>query len=291
MDIIEKIKNQKIKGYLTIKRRIIFEGAIYHITQRAPGRELIFVEDSDYLKLLSLLKKTKNEFNLDLFCFSLLPNHLHLLLRINDKNLSDAMKYLFQGYAIYYNWKYKRKGHVFCGRFRSSLCNSDAYLLAASSYIHLNPYKAGLTGNFESYRWSSLQLYLENPKKSFVNSNEILLLLDADEIKAREKYRRILEESAGIPGGHLINIEAVNSFIEKSRRIVNKFYKKKGSELDEKIEKFRKKTRITEPEEKKARKYLIQQLRASNYNINEICDLLDISRKTYYNILNSNPNP
>lgn len=291
MDIIERIKNEEIKGYLTIKRRIIFEGAIYHITQRAPGRELVFVEDSDYLKLLSLLKKTTKEFNLDLFCFSLLPNHLHLLLKINEKNLSEAMKYLFQGYAIYYNWRYKRKGHVFCGRFRSSLCNSDAYLLAASSYIHLNPYKAGLTENFEDYRWSSLQLYLENPKKSFVNSNEILLLLDAAEEKARRKYRKILEDSAEIPGGHLINIEAVNSFIEKARRIVSKFYKKKGSELDEKIEKFRKKARITEPEEKKARKYLIQQLCASRYTINEICDLLDISRKTYYNILNPTPNP
>lgn len=285
MDIIDKIKNKEIKGYLTIKNRIIFEGATYHITQRAPGKEIVFVENSDYLKFLSILKKTTEKFDLDIFCFSLLPNHLHLLLRINKKNLSEAMQHLFRTYAIYYNIKYERKGHVFCGRFRSSLCNDDAYLLAASLYIHLNPFKANLAENFNDYRWSSLRLYLDNPKKTFIDSDEILSLLDTKGKKARKKYCEILKESRKIPGGNLISIESVNLFIEKAKWVAKKFYKK-DSELDEMIENFRKKTRIIKPKEKKARKYLVQQLHASGYTITEICDLLKISRKTFYNILN-----
>jgi putative transposase len=286
MDIIDKIKSKKIKGYLTLRERIVFEGAVYHITQRAPGREVIFVENSDYLKFLSLLKKTSEKFGLDLFCFSLLPNHLHLMLRINSKNLSVAMRHLFQAYAMYYNKKYQRKGHVFCGRFRSSLCNDDAYLLAASSYIHLNPYKANLTKKIDGYRWSSLLLYLGKTKKSFIDSKEILLLLDEDLKNAKKKYRKILEESSEISGGNLINSESVNLFIEKAKSITRRFYKK-DSELDALIENFRKKGRVVDAEEKKARKYLIQQLRASSYTVNEICELLDISRKTFYNTLNS----
>jgi len=290
MDIIEKIKNKEIKGYLTVRERIVFEGATYHITQRAPGREIIFVENSDYLKFLSILKKTTKKFDLDLFCFSLLPNHLHLMLRINKKNLSEAMRHLFQAYAMYYNKKYQRKGHVFCGRFRSSLCNDDVYLLAASIYIHLNPYKADLSKKFDDYKWSSLLLYLKEPKKSFINSKEILLLLDKNLKKAREKYRKILEESLKISGGNLISTESVNLFIEKAKKITRRFYKK-NSELDEMIGNFRKKARIVDPEEKKVRKYLIQQLRASRYTVNEICGLLDISRKTFYNTLNSSTIP
>lgn len=286
MDIIEKIKNKEIKGYLTTRNRIVFEGAIYHITQRAPGRELVFVENNDYLKFLSTLKKTVKKFNLDLYCFSLLPNHLHLLVKINKKNLSRAMQYLFQTYAFYYNYKYKRKGHVFCSRYRASLCNDDSYLLAASIYIHLNPYKSDLTRAIEDYRWTSLLLYFEKTKKSFVNYMEILLLLDTDNRKARRKYRKMLEESAGIPGGNLIDSKSVSSFIQKAKRITNRFYKK-SSKFDDMIEDFRKKGRIIDLEEKKARKYLIQQLISNGYTIREICELIDISRKTFYNIKNS----
>ena len=285
MDIIEKIKNKEIRGYLTIKNRIIFKGAIYHITQRAPGREVVFVEDSDYLRFLSVLKKMVKKFNIDLFCFSLMPNHLHLLLKINKKNLSEAMQYLFQAYAVYYNIKYNRKGHVFCGRYRASFCNDDSYLMAASLYIHLNPYKAGLTEHYDDYRWSSLSLYIKETKESFVNFKEILLLLDSDVKKARQKYRKMLETSVDVPGGNLIDPKSVNGFIEKARRITRRFYNK-DSELDELIDKFSTKRRVIKPEEKRARKYLIEQLQANGYSIKEISGLLSISRMAIYDAIN-----
>lgn len=285
MDIIEKIKNKEIRGYLTIKNRIIFKGAIYHITQRAPGREVVFVEDSDYLRFLSVLKKMVKKFNIDLFCFSLMPNHLHLLLKINKKNLSEAMQYLFQAYAVYYNIKYNRKGHVFCGRYRASFCNDDSYLMTASLYIHLNPYKAGLTEHYDDYRWSSLSLYIKETKESFVNFKEILLLLDSDVKKARQKYRKMLETSVDVPGGNLIDPKSVSGFIEKARRITKRFYRK-DSELDELIDKFRAKKRVVKPEDKRARKYLIQQLQANGYSIKEISGLLSISRMAIYDAIN-----
>ena len=149
--------------------KIIVEDGIYHVTQRAPGNELIFIEDNDYLRFVSLLKETVQKFQLELFCFALLPNHLHLLLKIKEKNLSEAMRYLFKRYAQWFNVKYERKGHVFCGAYRAALCCDDGHLLAASVYIHLNPLKARLTKDIFKYKWTSLNCYIQRLKNpSFV---------------------------------------------------------------------------------------------------------------------------
>jgi putative transposase len=288
MGILERIKSQEISGYLTTKQRIVYPGAVYHITQRAPGKEIIFAEEGDYLKFLSELKKTVKKFNLNLFCFSLLENHLHLLLQIKDRNLSEAMQMLFREYAMYYNYKYKRKGHVFCGKFRASLVNHDNYLLAASCYIHLNPYNAGLTEYFDRYRWSSLFLYTEKPKRTFVNYKKILNMIDGNLNTARKKYLELLSQSAKIKGGKFIEAKKVKRFVEKTKNKTININKKK-SELDCMIENFKKSKRIKTPEEKKARKYLIEQLISNGNSITEIADLLHLSRQTVHKTIKTKP--
>jgi len=288
MGLLEKIRNQEISGYLTTKKRIVYPGAVYHITQRAPGREIIFAEESDYLKFLSELKKTVKRFSLNLFCFSLLENHLHLLLQIKDKNLSEAMQILFGKYAAYYNYKYKRKGHVFCGRFRSSLVNHDNYLLAASCYIHLNAYNAGLTEYFDKYRWSSLSLYTKSPKRTFVNYEKILTMIDDNLHTARKKYLGLLKQSTEIKGGKFIDAKKIKRFVEKTKAEVIRI-NKKASELDLTIEKFKKAQRVKTPKEKKARKYLIEQLISNGNSITEIADLLHFSRQTIHKTIKPNP--
>jgi putative transposase len=288
MGLLEKIRNQEISGYLTTKKRIVYPRAVYHITQRAPGREIIFAEDEDYLKFLSELKKTVKRFSLNLFCFSLLENHLHLLLQIKDKNLSEAMQILFGKYAAYYNYKYIRKGHVFCGRFRSSLVNHDNYLLAASIYIHLNPYNAGSTEYFDKYRWSSLSLYTKNPKRTFVNYEKILKMIDDNLYNARKKYLGLLKQSTEIKGGKFIDAKKIKRFVEKTKVEVIRI-NKKASELDHMIEKFKNAKRVKTPKEKKARIYLIEQLISNGNSITEIADLLHLSRQTIHKTIKSNP--
>jgi putative transposase len=288
MGIREKIRNQEIGGYLTLKKRIIYPGAVYHITQRAPGREIVFVEDADYLKFLLELKKTVKKFNLTLFCFSLLGNHLHLLLQIKERNLSNAMQVLFGKYAAYFNFKYKRKGHVFCGRFRSSLVSHDNYLLAASCYIHLNPYNAGLAECFDKYRWSSLSLYIENPKETFVNHEKILGMIDDNPNTARKKYFELLRQSTEIKGGQFIDSKKVKRFVQNAKNKAIRI-NKRASELDYMIEKFNGKNRVRSPEEKRARKYLIEQLISNGNKINEIAELLHLSRQTIHKIIKSSP--
>lgn len=285
---VEKIEQGKIKGYLTVNKRIIVEGGNYHITQRAPGRELIFVEESDYLYFLKLMKETVGKFNLYLFCFCLLPNHVHLFLRIKEKNLSQAMKNLFERYAYYFNCKYKRKGHVFCGRYRASFCNDEKYFLAISLYIHLNPYKAGLCEDLYDYRWSSFRLYAESSNKTFIKFEEILSLLAPNISEARKKYCEIIDEGKKIKGSVLFDRESIKKNIRQISVIVSKVINTRGDidDLDKLVEDFNLKKRLRGLEHTNAKKYLVEQLLANGYSKQEICETLKVSRMTLHRLLN-----
>lgn len=286
MGIIEKIEEKKMKGYLTTRQRIVFEGGIYHITQRAPGREVLFIEDGDYLYLLKLLKETVKKYDLALYAFALLPNHLHLLLSIQERNLSQAMKKLFERYAIYFNKKYERKGHVFCGRYRASLCNDANYFLAASIYIHLNAYRAGLCENVDDYRWHSLGLYQVNSRKSFVNPRKVLSTIDSDIEKAQVSYFEILKEGMRTRGGNSQDIDSVIKNIRQMVFLLQKIFSDQSTppDLEQLIADYSKRRRIVNPQDKKARKYLIQQLFANGYSHQEIMQKLSLSKSSLYRI-------
>ncbi|MFB3918793.1 hypothetical protein BU251_08390 [Candidatus Velamenicoccus archaeovorus] len=284
MDILQGLSEGEIRRQLTIRQRIIFEGAVYHITQRAPGTERIFLEENDYLYFLKILKDIAQEFHVKLFSFTLLTNHLHLLLQITQKNLSSAMKNLFERYAMYFNEKYQRKGHVFCGRFRASLCNDDAYFLAISVYIHLNPCRAGLCKDFRSYRWSSIRLFTDITAATFVDYQQILSMIDQDIHRARQKYQQILSdsllhiESCGISG--TLSLKRVAGQIGEVIQKITKRHEEKN--LEAMVEKIKSKQRMRKIEERDARKYAIGQLLANGYTPAEIEKMLGISRATFY---------
>lgn len=277
-------------------KKVIYEGGIYHIIQRAPGKDVLFLEDKDYLYFLHLLKETKTKFSLDIFCFCLMPNHLHLLLRINKTNLSEAMKSLFTRYALYFNSKYQRKGHVFYGNYRASLCLDENYLISASVYIHLNPSKAGLVKSPLDYKWSSLKVYLQLPRDTFLNYEEILSILDSRLEKASLVYSQILGIAEDLEFKNIIEDKKflekfAFKFISKVKKILNKKLNKENFKLEDEISKYfefiENRKRLKKPQYLQARKYLIEQLRSRGYTIKEIAEMLGISRQSVYATLNS----
>jgi len=96
MDILKLVEEGKIKRIFTARGKIAYPGACCHITQRAPGREMLFLENSDHLFMLKLLKEKSNIYSFDVYGFVLMSNHVHLQIRLNKANLSEAMKSLFQ---------------------------------------------------------------------------------------------------------------------------------------------------------------------------------------------------
>ena len=270
---------------------MIYEGGIYHVIQRAPGKDVLFLEDKDYLYFLHLLKETKIKFSLDIFCFCLMLNHLHLLLKINKANLSEAMKSLFTRYALYFNSKYQRKGHVFYGNYRASLCLDENYLISASVYIHLNPSKAGLVKSPLDYRWSSLKAYLQLPRNTFLDYKYILSILGQELKRASLVYSQILGVSEDLEFKNILEdrkfLEKFTfKFISKIKKILNK-KPNIEDEISKYFELIENKRRLKKPQYLQARKYLIEQLRSRGYTIKEIAEMLNISRQSIYTTLNS----
>lgn len=287
MDILQGLSEGEVKRQLTMRQRIIFEGAVYHITQRAPGTERIFLEENDYLYFLGILKDVTQEFQVKIFSFVLLTNHLHLLVQITQKNLSSAMKNLFERYAVYFNRKYQRKGHVFCGRFRASLCNDDAYFLAISAYIHLNPCRAGLCEDFRSYRWSSIRLFTDVPTRTFVDYQQILFLVDKDIQLARQKYQQILSDSLHrmetFDTSGMLSLRRMAGEIRGVVKKITRWHEEEN--LETTIAKIKSKQRMKRIEDQNTRKYIVKQLLANGHTSKEIEKILGISQATFYRVI------
>jgi len=306
MDAIELIRQGKINRYFRAKRKLNTPNLVSHITQRAAGKEVLFLEESDYLLMLGLLKETAKNYSLSVYAFCLMPNHIHLLLSPRKENLYDAMRDLFSRYAVRFNRKYERKGHLFGGRYRQAVCLDDSYLLAASLYIHLNPVKAGLASDFLGYRWSSWRLYCNNDApRSFVNPDFILDLMSGNNLDRKERYRLLLEQGEGLETEQVFEQEdAIERFRSKLVSVFPSLLRWVGKgkrvvgfsdvalltmdELETEIKGVKEGRFPTKPESKKAKKYLIEQLVARGYKRSEIADRLGVSRKTVYNILKSN---
>ena len=144
--------------------RLQYEGAIYHAINRAVEENNMFCDSDDHQMFLSYLEMHCKKFTIFVYSYCLMGNHIHLLLETKEANLSKFMQRLLGDYAMYFNHKYARVGHLFQGRYKSFIVDKESYLLELSRYIHLNPCNAGVVTNPELYKWSSMIDYLSDSK-------------------------------------------------------------------------------------------------------------------------------
>jgi REP element-mobilizing transposase RayT len=180
--------------------RVEVEGALYHVITRGNNRQVVFKEDDDYRKFLSLLQREKQKHPFYLYAYVLMTNHVHLLVERQTDPLSGIMQRILTGYAQYWNRKYRKVGHVFQGRYKAILCQKDAYLSELVRYIHLNPVRAKMVRRAEAYRWSSHRAYLGLEKCPWLDSDEVLRYFGAKRKRAVEMYRAFV--NAGSQQGH-----------------------------------------------------------------------------------------
>lgn len=161
--------------------RIKSEIGIYHVMQRGINRQTIFEDDEDCEKYLQCLRECKVKSGFDLYAYSLMGNHIHLLIREDREPLGQIFKRLGAGYVYWYNWKYKRSGHLFQDRFKSEPINDDKQFIAVLRYIYQNAVNAGLCNNPEEYQWSSYRLLgKENP---LIDSSGITEIIPIDQLR------------------------------------------------------------------------------------------------------------
>jgi len=124
--------------------RLDAPGTLHHVIVRGIEKQLIFDDDQDRKKFVFKLGKLVRDTGTAVYAWSLMPNHLHILLRSSAYGLPRFMRRLLTGYAIGFNRRHKRWGHLFQNRYKSIVCEEDAYFKELVRYIHLNPLRAGL---------------------------------------------------------------------------------------------------------------------------------------------------
>ncbi|MFC1667753.1 transposase [Chlamydiota bacterium] len=178
--------------------RIEFYGACYHIISRGNQNQLIFDDNKDYLKLMSLLKRLVEEKNIILYAYCLMPNHFHLLMETPCGNLSKAMQWLNTSYSVYYNHRHEKKGHLFQGRFKSILVEKESYFLELNRYIHLNPLRAHIVLKPEEYNWSSYKDYIGKRSTRWLTMDYMLSLLSKNAMSQRRLFRNFIMQGMSI---------------------------------------------------------------------------------------------
>ena len=136
---------------------------IYHVMLRGINRQIIFESDDDRYNFLAKVKSFIDENKFILYGYCLMDNHVHLLVRELEDDISTAIKRISASYVLWYNKKYGRCGHLFQERFKSEPVETDSYLLTVLRYIHQNPMEAGMCKHMLDYRWISYREYIQEP--------------------------------------------------------------------------------------------------------------------------------
>jgi len=175
--------------------RFTVEDGIYHVMTRGNNKQTIFHSEGDFKTYLKFLKENKTKFNIKIYHYALMRNHVHLILKAaTGKNLSDMMKRLNVFYTNYYRKKYGGVGHFFQDRFKSFIIQSGSYLLECGRYVELNPVKAGIVRFPGEYRWSSYTVYAAGQKSDLVDiSPEYEGLSEKPEVRQRN-YKEFVEQ-------------------------------------------------------------------------------------------------
>ena len=175
--------------------RIEYPGAFYHAINRGNANEKIFLNNRDREKFLEYLEVTVDRFSLIVHSYCLMDNHYHLLVETPEANISKAMHWLNVSYAVYFNIKRERSGHLFQGRFKAIIVNADEYLQVLARYIHLNPVRAKLVRKPEDYRWSSYNTLIGKAKEpEWLEKNCLLSYFHKTRKKAMRLFRKYCEE-------------------------------------------------------------------------------------------------
>ncbi len=199
--------------------RISYEGAVYHVTIRGNERRAIFRTDGDREYFLNKLAESVRLYDVRLYLYTLMTNHVHAVLETPQANLSRFMHRLQTAYTVYYNRRHRRSGHLFQGRFGSTLVDEDEYILKLSRYVHLNPVFVRAHAQkpdrervqiLRQYVWSSYRSYIgRSSRLDYVDYEPILALMGRPKTTQSASYRRFVE--AGIR-----DMDA--AFVETKRR-------------------------------------------------------------------------
>jgi putative transposase len=181
------------------KARIDAPGALHHIIVRGIEKRPIFEDDKDRNQFIKRLGDVLIEAETPIYAWALMPNHLHLLLKTGLTPIATLMRRLLTGYAVYFNHRHRRHGHLFQNRYKSILCQEQPYFQELLRYIHLNPLRAKLvkdTKALERYPYSGHGAVVGKVKRDWQQVDYVLGFFGKRRSDARKAYRHFVEQGA-----------------------------------------------------------------------------------------------
>ncbi len=192
---------------------------VYHVMTRGNEKKKIFLDNADRQRFLDTLSSKGDNKEFILYAYCLMPNHVHLIIKEEEQDISTIMRRINTSYAMYFNAKYDRVGHVFQGRFTSEAIETYDYLVAAIRYVHNNPVKAGITATRTEYIWSSYNAYISGKSDMAVLDTDFLLKMIYPD---RERAVAIFEELSALEGEDtFLDIQEESDEEEEKLRIKN----------------------------------------------------------------------
>lgn len=179
--------------------RIDAPGALHHVIARGIERCKIFRTKKDYADFVTRLAVIFSETGTACYAWALIPSHFHLLLKTGAVPIATVMRRLLTGYAVSFNHRHRRHGHVFQNRYKSILCQEDAYLLELVRYIHLNPLRAGIVPGCEALGWfpyAGHGAIAGSMPNDWQDVDSVLTMFADQPATARLRYRRFVEDGA-----------------------------------------------------------------------------------------------
>lgn len=246
---------------------------IYHVMMRGNEKKNIFIDDEDRNKFIDILYNKKELSSYSLYAYCIMSNHVHLLMKEKDEEISLCLKRINISYAYYFNKKNERIGHLFQDRFRSECIETDSHLLSVVRYIHNNPVAAKIVERPEDYLWSSYNIYTGIAKDLYlIDMNEILSLFSSNTRNARLLFTNFSNQKSDEVFMDCHEDMFQNIFIHgirDAKKYIGDYFAAYHLQLGT----------IKDNENMEHRKRLIAQLKIhSNLSIRDISQVLDINR-------------
>ena len=179
--------------------RLLIPDQPHHVIQRGNNRQTIFSQRADYLFYLQTLKQACLKYHSQLHAYVLMTNHVHLLITPNSESgISVLMQYVGRIYVRYFNDLYKRTGTLFEARFKSTVIDSERYLLICYCYIELNPVRASMVQKAEEYPYSSFACNAQGIDDDLIKPHFLYLELGNNQTQRLENYQAIIQNGLTI---------------------------------------------------------------------------------------------
>ena len=178
--------------------RLTLPGYPHHIIQRGNNRQPIFIDRQDFEAMLALLAETAKKFGVAVHSYVLMDNHFHLLATpTTAEALPLMMQAVGRSYVRRFNQRHDRSGTLWEGRYRSTLIETERYLLACMVYIDLNPVRAGMVVGAGDWRWSSHAHYLGLQHDALVTPHALAWELGNTPFAREAAYKTLVDAGIG----------------------------------------------------------------------------------------------